>query len=121
MILHLILYDILRSPVDLFRDIVFQLRTCQGLLLSFRVDQVRRLDGYDRIFFNSAGDMLSQSLQFTDLPVADLPVVLRIRDRVILDLHCSEVTDEVLVLKFIQAESVPFLEVIIIVLHKSKR
>ena len=69
MILHLVLYHIARTAVDLLGDVILQLRTGKGFLLSLGVDQVGWLHGDERIFIHSARNLLFHAMQSAYLPV----------------------------------------------------
>ena len=117
MVFHLVLHHIAAASVNLLGDIVFQFWTGKCLLLSLGIDQIRRLHLYERVELHTAGDMLFQSFQLADFPIAYIPMILGIGDGIVLDFHRCHVADKLLAFKLVQRESISTLAGIVIMLY----
>ena len=69
------------------------------------------------ILLCSAGDVFLHTFQLAHLPVAQLPVVFAVGDRIILNLHRRKMAYEFFLLELVEAESVTPLRVVVVVLH----
>lgn len=119
--LHLVLHDIARAAARLLGDVVEELGRGEGLLLALGIDQVGGLHEDDRVLDVAGDDPLAQADQRARLPVGGLPVVLRVGDRVVLDLHGRHVADQLLALKLVEGEAVAALVAVVVVLDVGHR
>ena len=114
MIFNLILHHIAGSALLLFGNIAQQLRRSEGLLLSFREDEIHWLHLNQSVNLCTTGYLFTHAFQRTNLIVTGLPVITRIRDGVILNHVCIHLRNHLLVLKLIQSEAIARLAGVII-------
>ena len=119
--LHLVLHDIARAAARLLGDVVEELGRGEGLLLALGIDQVGGFHEDDRVLDVAGDDPLAQADQRARLPVGGLPVVLRVGDRVVLDLHGRHVADQLLAFKLVEGEAVAALVAVVVVLDVGHR
>ena len=106
MVLHLILYHVLRAAFLLLGDIAFQFGRGERLLLVGSEHQVHRLHHNHRINLRARLNLLAQSLQRTNLVVQGLPMVSGIGDGVILTHIGRHMTHQFLVLEMVERETI---------------
>ena len=102
MVFYLVLHYVARTAVDLLGDVIAELRTGEGFLLTLGINQVGRFHHDDGVLLRSARNMLPHAMELADFPVAQLPVILAVGNGVVLDVHRREVAYEFLVLEFVQ-------------------
>ena len=106
MVLHLILYHILRAALLLLGDIALEFGRGERLLLVGIEYQVHRLHHNHRVDLRARLNLLAQSLQRTNLVVQGLPVVSGIGDGVILNHIGRHVAHQFLVLEMVEREAI---------------
>ena len=117
MVFYLVLHYVARTAVDLLGDVIAELRTGEGFLLTLGIDQVGRFHHDDGVLLGSARNMLLHALELADFPVAQFPVILAVGNGVVLDVHRCKVAYEFLVLELVETESVAAFHAVVVMLH----
>ena len=117
MIFHLVLYHVRQTALLLFRDVSFQFRRGECLLLSGREYKVDGLHLDEGVNLVAAGNLFAHSLQRTDFVVAGLPVVTFLSNGIVLNDGSIHLTHHFFVLKFVQRKAIARFADIVVLRH----